>query len=70
MMDEYYPILAEDSYVEQGYTVRISRSDQMIKVMNIAIILGEIVLSGLIIMLMFMGVASVISTLGAIIIIC
>ncbi|MCR4787141.1 MAG: ABC transporter permease [Lachnospiraceae bacterium] len=65
VMDEYYPILTEDSYVEQGYTVRISRADQMIKVMNIAIILGEIVLSGLIIMLMFMGFASVISTLSA-----
>ena len=65
VMDDYYPILTEDSYVEQGYTVRISRADQMIKVMNIAIILGEIILSGLIILLMFMGFASVISTLSA-----
>ena len=31
VMDEYYPIVAEDSYVEQGYTVRIARTDAMIK---------------------------------------
>ncbi len=37
----------------------------MIKVMNIAIVLGEIILSGLIILLMFMGFASVVSTLSA-----
>ena len=37
----------------------------MIKVMNIAIILGEIILSGLIILLMIMGFAGVISTLSA-----
>lgn len=65
IMDEYYPILTEDSYVDQGYSVRISRADQMIKVMNIAIILGEIILSGLIILLMIMGFAGVISTLRA-----
>ena len=31
VMDEYFPIVAEDSYVEQGYTVRIARTDAMIK---------------------------------------
>ena len=31
-MDEYYPILTEDSYVDQGYTVRISRMDTMTQV--------------------------------------
>ena len=65
VMDEYFPIHSEDSYVEQGYSVRISRADQMIKVMNIAIILGEILLTGLIVLLMVMGFASVISTLSS-----
>lgn len=65
IMNEYFPILSEDSYVEQGYSVRISRADQMIKVMNITIILGEILLTGLIVLLMVMGFASVISTLSA-----
>lgn len=46
VMDEYYPILTEDSYVEQGYTVRIARKDTMVKMLNIAIVLAEIVLYG------------------------
>ena len=65
VMDEYFPVLTEESYVEQGFSVRICRADQMIKVMNIAIILGEILLTGLIVLLMVMGFASVISTLSA-----
>ena len=65
VMDEYYPITSADSYVEQGYSVRISRADQMIKVMNIAIVLGEILLTGLIILLVIMGFGSVISTLSS-----
>lgn len=43
IMDEYYPLLTEDSYVEQGYTVRISRTDTMVKMLNVAIVLAEIV---------------------------
>lgn len=31
VLDDYYPILTEDSYMEQGYTVRISRVDDMVK---------------------------------------
>lgn len=63
VMDEYYPILTEDSYVEQGYTVRISRTDTMVKMLNIAIVLAEIVMYGFVILLIMMGFASVISTL-------
>lgn len=64
IMDEYYPILTEDSYVEQGYTVRISRTDTMAKMLNVAIVLAEIVLYGFVILLITMGFASVISTLA------
>lgn len=64
IMDEYYPILTEDSYVEQGYTVRISRMDTMMKMMNIAIVLAEIVMYGFVILLILMGFTSVISTLA------
>ena len=39
VMDEYFPIVAEDSYVEQGYTVRIARTDAMVKMLNIAFLL-------------------------------
>ena len=63
VMDEYFPIVAEDSYVEQGYTVRIARTDAMIKMLNIAIVLAEIVMYGFVILLILMGFTSVISTL-------
>ena len=63
VMDEYFPIVAEDSYVEQGYTVRIARTDAMIKMLNIAIVLAEIVMYGFVILLVLMGFISVISTL-------
>lgn len=62
IMDEYYPILTEDSYVEQGYTVRIARVDTMVKMLNVAIVLAEIVLYGFVILLIFMGFTSVVST--------
>lgn len=65
VMDEYYPILTEDSYVDQGYTVRISRMDTMTQVLNIAIVLAEIVMYGFVVLLIIMGFASVISTLTA-----
>ena len=64
IMDEYYPILTEDSYVEQGYTVRIACVDTMVKMLNIAIVLAEIVLYGFVILLIFMGFTSVVSTLA------
>lgn len=63
IMDEYYPLLTADSYVEQGYTVRISRTDTMVKMLNIAIVLAEIVMYGFVVLLILMGFASVISTL-------
>ena len=64
IMDEYYPILTEDSYVEQGYTVRIACVDTMVKMLNVAIILGEMVLYGFVILLILMGFTSVVSTLA------
>ncbi|MBR6402767.1 MAG: ABC transporter permease [Eubacterium sp.] len=64
VLNDYYPILTEDPYVDQGYTVRISRADQIVKVMNIAIVLAEVLLIGLIILLIVMGFVSAISTLS------
>lgn len=64
IMNEYYPILTEDSYTEQGYTVRISRTDTMTKMLNISIVLAEIVMYGFVILLIIMGFTSVISTLA------
>lgn len=64
IMNEYYPLLTEDSYVDQGYTVRIARTDTMVKILNVAIVLAEIVLYGFVILLILMGFTSVISTLA------
>ena len=64
IMDEYYPILTEDSYVEQGYTVRIARVDTMVKMLNVAIVLAQMILYGFVILLILMGFSSVISTLA------
>ena len=64
IMDEYFPIFTEDSYIEQGYTVRISRADTMVKMLNIAVVLAEIVMYGFVILLVVMGFTSVISTLA------
>lgn len=63
VMDEYYPILTEDSYIEQGYTVRITREDTMAKLLNIAIVLAQAILYGVVLLLVTMGLASVIRTL-------
>lgn len=64
VMDAYYPITTKDSYVEQGYTVRIARTDVMVKMLNIAIVLAEIVIYGFVILLILMGFTSVIGTLA------
>ncbi len=64
VMEEYYPIFTEDSYVEQGYTVRISRTDTMAKMLNVAVVLAEIIMYGFVILLIIMGFTSVISTLA------
>lgn len=64
ILDEYYPILTDDSYVEQGYTVRIARFDQMTTVLNSAILLAEIVMYGFVLLLILMGFTSVINTLS------
>lgn len=64
LLNEYYPILTEDSYVEQGYTVRVARMDTMSNMLNISIVLAEIVMYGLVILLIVMGFTSVVSTLA------
>lgn len=56
-------ILHEEDLTEKGFFVRISRVDTMTKILNIAIVLGEIVMYGFVILLLIMGIASVISTL-------
>lgn len=62
--DRFFPRLTEDSYAEEGFVVRISRTDVMIKVLNIAIIIAEVIVYGFVILLLMIGIAGVISTLS------
>ena len=64
ILNDYYPLLTEDSYVDQGYTVRISRMDSMVKVLNIAIVIVEFIMYGFVLLLSLMGITAVISTIA------
>ncbi len=65
VMEEYYPVLSEDSYEDQGFSVRISREDTMVKAVNVMLVLGEIILYGFVIMLALIGFAGFVSTVTA-----
>ena len=62
--DEFFPTYTDDSYVKEGFTVRISRTDTMVKVLNIAIVIAEVVLYGFVALLLLIGLVSVMSTLS------
>ena len=65
VMDEYYPVLSDDSYEDQGYSVRISREDTIVKAVNVMLVLGEVILYGFVILLSLIGFAGFISTVAA-----
>lgn len=62
--DTFFKSLSDDSYVEEGFAIRISRTDTMIKVLNIAIVIAEVILYGFVALLLMIGIASVVSTLS------
>lgn len=62
--DSFFPRLTEDSYAEEGFSVRISRTDVMIRVLNIAVIIAEVMVYGFVLLLLMIGIAGVISTLS------
>ena len=62
--DRFFPNVTDDPYAEEGFAVRISRTDVMIKVLNIAIIIAEVIVYGFVILLLLIGIAGVISTLS------
>lgn len=65
VMDSYYPVLSDDSYADQGYSVRISREDTMVRALNVMMILGEVILYGFVILLTLIGFSGFISTVTA-----
>jgi len=62
--EEFFPTTTDDSYAKEGFTVRISRVDTMVRVLNIAIVMAEIVIYGFVGVLLLIGLVSVISTLS------
>ncbi len=62
--EEYFPTFTDDSYVKEGFTVRVSRVDTMVRVLNIAIVMAEIIIYGFVGVLLLIGLVSVISTLS------
>ena len=62
--EEFFPRYTDDSYAQEGFTVRISKADTMVRVMNIAIVMAEIVIYGFVGVLLLIGLVSVISTLS------
>ena len=65
VMDSVFGVGSEDAYARQGYTVRISREDNMVMALNVMIVLGEIVMYGFVILLALIGFAGFVSTITA-----
>lgn len=61
--EEFFPTYTDDSYAKEGFMVRVSREDTMIRVLNIAIVMAEIIIYGFVGVLLLIGLVSVISTL-------
>ena len=62
--EEFFPTHTDDSYAEEGFTVRIAREDTMVRVINIAIVIAELIIYGFVALLLLIGLVSVISTLS------
>lgn len=62
--EEFFPTVTDDSYAKEGFSVRVSRVDTMVRVLNIAIVMAEIIIYGFVGVLLLIGLVSVISTLS------
>ncbi len=61
---EMYPDFGENSYNDEGYSITVSKTETMVRSMNFAIIIAEIVIYGFVAVLLLIGLVSVISTLA------
>lgn len=62
--EEFFPIETNDSYVKEGFTIRVSKADTIVRVLNIAIVIAEVIIYGFVGILLLIGLVSVISTLS------
>lgn len=62
--EEFFPTVTDDPYAKEGFTVRVSRVDTMVRVLNIAVVMAEIIIYGFVGVLLLIGLVNVISTLS------
>lgn len=64
LLNEEFPTSKNASYMEDGFTTRVYRTEEYSKVMNIAIALVSVFMYSFVILLMVIGLSNVISTLS------
>lgn len=64
VMAEFFPREKEIDYMELGFTTRVYRFDDYMKIMNIAIVLVSVFIYCFVALLMLIGLTSVISTMS------
>lgn len=63
VMDSFYMLDSDNAYEEQGFTVRISREDDMVKALNIVITLAEVIIYGFVTLIALIGFSGFISSI-------
>lgn len=64
IMERYFPEGEADAYMELGFSTRVFKTEDYVKVMNIAIVLASVFLYSFVILLAMIGVINVISTMS------
>lgn len=64
VMNEIYPDIENAEYMELGYTARVYKMQDYMKIMNIAIVLAMIFIYSFVALLMLIGFTNVISTMS------
>jgi len=64
VLDKYFPDGGADAYMECGYSTRVYRVEDYAKVMNIAIMIACVFLYSFVVMLGFIGMINVVSTMS------
>lgn len=64
VMEQYFPKGESDSYMELGFSTRVYRMHDYIKVMNIAIMIASVFLYSFVILLATIGMINVVSTMS------
>ena len=64
LLSQKFPTGEDASYMEDGFNTRVYRSEEYIKVMNIAVALVSVFMYSFVVLLMVIGLTNVISTLS------